>query len=89
MIYLRFCENAVFEGDTFSKNAQGIAIIMHWTLLLTNFCHRKSQIRIENRSFYVMCCSINLNLAGGEEYWGFIKFISIFLKFINGKANED
>ena len=55
MKYLKQSNVFQFEEDTFNKNAQKIAQIMHEALFLVKFHQPKAQIENEKKSFFMTC----------------------------------
>ena len=58
-----------FEENFSSKGAQGIAFIMHKTLLLRKFLQTKPQVECMNINYFDLYYTIieNLSVEGGEN----------------------
>ena len=68
----------MFEKKPLKKGAGGVALIMHWVLIMLKFFKRKPQIKNRKRTYYLYY-NYKLSLADdGGENWGFNKIISSF-----------
>ena len=63
MNYMRQSNTFQFEEDRFSKDAQGIAFIMHEALLLMNFLLRKPPVKSMNIYYFDLYYTIIKNLS--------------------------